>query len=438
MNMIDFLSQLFALLNAETPYAVLRNFEGLPTHNPSRDIDFAIERADFLTLRPRLIALIEQCGWKIVTYLNSDRLVTFVCGRVEADDSVEVIQLDFFFHTSVFGLVLVENKELLATRQFNGILYHVSPAYAFLDKYTYCRAVGAAYPEKYRATREAVANDATVLNTIKDLFGTSSLEACDTMTRSQLLREVLRANLRRYNLRTLTNYLRFEYHHIKNYVCSNTGFSLGFTGPDGSGKTTVIDLLIKNFGSVFATAHAYYHFRPMLFGNLGEAAHAVGLKKEVDRNFSEPHRGGKTGVFSSLLRLAYYSTDYILGYFSKVKPKTRLTRLVIFDRYFTDIICDSRRSRIYLNTQFLYTFSRWLIPSLDYNILLTAPTDTILARKQELDAEGIAAINSKIDFLADKPGYYKILNTGTPQEAVAKILRLVFEQQHSKNLRRMR
>lgn len=176
----------------------------------------------------------------------------------------------------------------------------------------------------------------------------------------------------------------------------------------------------------------------MLFGNLGEAAHAVGLKKEVDRNFSEPHRGGKTGVFSSLLRLAYYSTDYILGYFSKVKPKTRLTRLVIFDRYFTDIICDSRRSRIYLNTQFLYTFSRWLIPSLDYNILLTAPTDTILARKQELDAEGIAAINSKIDFLADKPGYYKILNTGTPQEAVAKILRLVFEQQHSKNLHRMR
>lgn len=438
MNTTAFLTRLFDLLNSTTPYAVLRNFEGLPAYNPSRDIDIAIDHKDFIALRPRLVSLIEACGWKLVTYLNSDRLVTFVCGTVQADDSVEVIQLDFFFHTSIFGLVLVDNEEVLATRQYNGTLYHAAPAYAFLDKYTYHRMVGAKYPEKYQAMREAVAQDEVVRTALERLFGVSSLAECDAMTRGQLMRSVLRANFRRYGLRTIANCLHFEYHHVKNFVCSNTGFSLGFTGPDGSGKTTVIDLLIQNFGSVFATAHAYHHFRPMLFGNLGETAHAVGLKKEVDRNFSKPHRGGKTSLLSSLLRLAYYSADYILGYFPKVKAMTRLTRLVIFDRYFTDIICDSRRSRIYLPTTFLYTFSKLFIPSLDYNILLTAPTNTILARKQELDAEGIARINSKIDFLADKPGYYKILNTSTPQEAVAKILRIIFDQQHAKNLRRMR
>ena len=74
---------------------------------------------------------------------------------------------------------------------------------------------------------------------------------------------------------------------------------------------------------------------------------------------------------------------------------------------------------------------------MDYNILLTARTETILTRKRELDAAGIEAINQKIDYLADKPGFYKVINESTPQEAVARILRIVFERQHKKNMKRL-
>ena len=69
--------------------------------------------------------------------------------------------------------------------------------------------------------------------------------------------------------------------------------------------------------------------------------------------------------------------------------------------------------------------------------LLTAQTDTILGRKKELDREGIEAINARIDYLASKPSFYKVLNEGTPQEAVAEILRIVFEKQHGKNIKRI-
>ena len=162
------------------------------------------------------------------------------------------------------------------------------------------------------------------------------------------------------------------------------------------------------------------------------------MKKEVDRNYSDPHRGGKTGLLSSLARLFYYSIDYIIGYWVKVKSVTRITRLVIFDRYYTDIICDSRRSRIYLNPKFLYWFGKLFIPSLDYNILLTASTDTILNRKRELDEAGIKAINDRIDYLENKKGYKKVLNESTPEEAVKQILSYIFEAQHKKNLKRLR
>lgn len=129
--------------------------------------------------------------------------------------------------------------------------------------------------------------------------------------------------------------------------------------------------------------------------------------------------------------------DYIVGYFNLVRCALVRRELVIFDRYYTDIICDSRRSRIYLNTKFLYWFGKMFIPSLNYNILLTASSYAILTRKRELDKEGIDAINGKIDYLAGKKGYYKVLNEGAPQETVTKILRIVFEKQHQKNLKRL-
>ena len=434
----EFLTTFFIFLNKNGEYAVLRNFEGLPAHNNSRDIDIVIEPSTYRRLKSDLIELIEKEGWKIVTYLNSDRLITWVCACVDSDSRTEIVQFDFFFHTSIFGVTLLEAKDFLKNRQFNGAIYHVDKEYEFLDKYMYDRAVNVAYPEKYRKTREAVENSGEVKKVLKKVFGSNSINECDKTSGKKLLLNAFKQNLCSNPFRTVGRMLKFEYYHIRNYVRSNTGFSVGFTGPDGSGKTTVIDQILERLAPVFRTAHKYYHFRPALFGNLGEVAHSAGLKKEVDRDYSKPHRAGKTGAFSSFARLLYYSIDYIIGYFVKVKSVIRITRVVIFDRYYTDIICDSRRSRIYLNYKFLYWFGKLFIPSLNYNILLTARSEKILARKRELDEEGIRRINKRIDYLADKKGYKKILNEQTPEVAVAEILNYIFDNQHKKNLRRLK
>lgn len=434
----DFLTAFFDYLNKNCEYAVLRNFEGLPAHNNSRDIDIIIEPPTYIHLKSKLITLIEQEGWKIITYLNSDRLITWVCACVDSNSRTEIVQFDFFFHTSLFGVTLLEAKDFLKNRQFNGAIYHVNKDYEFLDKYMYDRAVGASYPEKYRKTRDAVEHSNEVKKVLKKVFDSNGINECDKTSEKILLLNALKQNLCSNPFRTVGRMLKFEYYHIRNYICSNTGFSVGFTGPDGSGKTTVIDMILERLAPVFRTAHKYYHFRPALFGNLGEVVHSAGLKKDVDRDYSKPHRGGKTGVLSSFARLLYYSLDYIVGFFVKVKSVTRITSVVIFDRYYTDIICDSRRSRIYLNYKFLYGFGRLFIPSLDYNILLTASSKTILTRKKELDEEGIQTINRKIDYLSEKKGYKKILNEQTPEVAVAEILNYIFEHQHKKNLRRLK
>lgn len=434
----EFQTQLFQLLNKSVDYVVLRNFEGLPQTNDSRDIDIAVSRGDYALLKPQLLMLIEKLGWKIVTYLYSDRLITWVVGYIDGNHTTELIQLDFFFNTSVFGIELMSINELLNNRQFNGDVYYPSVEIQFLDKYLYDRAVGAPYPKKYQAVKEAAQDSPVVKAKLKQLFGDDTVEKCDKTSGRKLLGRAIGWNLRHRPFGLVAGISRFLQTFTGNYLMSRTGFSVGFTGPDGSGKTTVIDRTIERLGDVFATAHAYYHFRPALFGNLGDVAHSAGLKKEVDRNYSDPHRGGKTGAVSSLARLGYYSVDYILGYFAKVKTKTRITRLVIFDRYFTDIICDSRRSRIYLPPKFLNIWRKLFIPSLDYNILLTASAETILSRKRELDEAGIRTINDRIDYLAPQSGYLKVLNESTPDEAVTTILNHIFNRQHTKNLRRLK
>lgn len=435
---MTFLGAFFDLLNRSADYAVLRNFDALPDDNEARDIDIAISRRQYKKLVPAMTALVEEYDYRIVTLLKSDRLITWVVGHLGEDHATDLIQLDFFFDTSVFGIRLMSVKELLADRVFNGKIWHASEAVQFLDKYLYDRAVGVDYPEKYRATREVAKELPEVRRTLGRVFGSESVDVVDSLPGKKLLMRALASNLRRRPVGLIGGVAAFGATFAGNYLNSRTGFSVGFTGPDGSGKTTVIDRTIERLGKVFAKAHCYYHFRPALFGNLGDVAHSAGLKKDVDRNYSDPHRGGKTGVLSSFARLGYYSIDYIVGYFAKVKSQTRITRLVIFDRYFTDIICDSRRSRIYISPIALNLWRRLFIPSLDYNILLTASADTILARKRELDEAGIRAINERIDYLADKKGYLKVLNESTPDAAVTEILRHIFDSQHQKNIKRLR
>ena len=467
MSLKNHITAVFSFLNERAEYAVLRNYQGLPKDNISRDIDIIITKRCFGEIKWELVECLCQEGWRIITYLNSDRLITFVCAK-NVDNETEIVQWDFFINTSVWGVELMSAEEFLEHRVWNGFLWHVDVVGEFLDKYLYNRAVGASYPAKYEKIRLQITDyrlqitdnsqqiltpaeqssrppktggqyDAhrRVAEKLNKVFGCGDLVVCDGLSGKRLLWNAVKWNLKHRPMGLLAGVCAFLYTFVRNYLRSNTGFAIGFTGPDGVGKTTVIEQLIVRLGDVFRTAHSYMHFRPMLFGNLGEVAHSAGLKKEVDREYTKPHRGGRVGVVSSLVRLAYYSVDYIVGYWLKVKSQIRITRLVIFDRYYTDVICDSRRSRIFLNYKFLYWFGWVFVPRLDYNVLLTARAETILERKRELTEEGIRAINERIEFLAGKRGYRKFVNEGTAEEMVTEILEWVFEEQHKRNMKRI-
>lgn len=423
-------AEVFSFLNENVDYAVLRNYEGLPYENKSRDIDIIITKSDYRKIRNDFVQLLVSNGYKIVSFFESERLQTIICGRV-SDSIVDLLQFDFFFHTSAYGNILLDAKTILDSKIFENGVYHVSKEFEFLDKYLYLKYIGAEYPQKYNKTKESIRNSEKLKGLLQELFKISDFDELESKTTSEF-RKIIRKEVGL----SIKNRVTFYSYYLLNQI-KYKGYSFGFTGPDGSGKTTVLDCMVDALKSVYSQIDLY-HFRPTVFGNLGEVAHSVGIKKEVDKDYSKPHRGNKVGPINSFCRLVFYSIDYIVGYCLKVRRKLCKRQLVVFDRYYTDIICDSRRSRIFLPTKFLYWFGRLFIPSLDYNILLTASTETILNRKQELDKEGIEAINSKIEYLSTKKGYKKILNEGTPQQTACQILDYIFNEQHRKNLKRIK
>lgn len=429
--MNSFLTELFQILNKDYQYAVLRNYEKLPVDNDSRDIDILILRCDLKKIRKVLERLTAQTGNYILYQYQDHQFFTFVAGNTTGG----FVQLDFQFNFAWLGIDLLDERKVLKKRLFNGKIYHLPPDLTFLPKYLYSRILGAVYPKKYQIVRKiAFAYGGEYLeSTLKEISLGGDARYWDRARKWTLrLRSFFSAFCHRP---TRAVYFMMEF--LTRYVLDlfwRRGLMISFSGPDGCGKTTVIELLRERLA---VNPPMLFHFRPSLLPNLGEVAHKAGAVKEVDRNFDRPHRGRRKGLISSLIRLAYYSCDYMIGYVVRLLPLRQRKHIVFFDRYFTDIIVDGERSSIFLNYRFL-AWLRHFIPGCQYNFLFRVDPERILNRKQELSGEAIERIYSRLEYLASRDGsYYWIDNNGTPEEAVQQILNILLEQQHRKYAKKL-
>ncbi|MCB0820652.1 MAG: hypothetical protein KDC13_08515, partial [Bacteroidetes bacterium] len=152
-----------------------------------------------------------------------------------------------------------------------------------------------------------------------------------------------------------------------------------------------------------------------------------------------PRQGENSGKLSSLLRFAYYLTDYVFGQWVIHFRYVRKGVIVLYDRYYFDFINDSKRSNIKLNPKFTSRFY-FLIKKPRFNYFLWAPADVILKRKQELTSDTINSLTSDYIALferlqnADKSVLYRCIKNIEIGETVAGIMRNITCKPHEKNL----
>ena len=154
------------------------------------------------------------------------------------------------------------------------------------------------------------------------------------------------------------------------------GFHVVFLGPDGVGKSTVIEAFQKDLSDAFFH-QTYLTFAPSLLPARMAPAKSGG-----------PHSLPPRSWPASLIKAGWWSICYTLGYFISVRPTLARGGMVVNHRYLLDAIVDRRRYR-YSGPTWLLKWIWAIAPKPDLIILLDAPPEVIAARKSELPMERI-------------------------------------------------
>lgn len=183
------------------------------------------------------------------------------------------------------------------------------------------------------------------------------------------LRKKMHTNAPGFSIRTRIK----EWKRIGNRILHPTGLTVVFLGPDGSGKTTLIGRVMKDMEPVFARAARCYLFPVPLDGHNRPPS-------------PDPHSAKSWNTLASMAKLGLWLTRYWAGWLRHILFAKIRSTVIYFDRYYDDILVDSRRYR-YGGPVWLARLVRKLVPRPDLFILLDAPAEVLHRRKKELPLE---------------------------------------------------
>ncbi len=158
--------------------------------------------------------------------------------------------------------------------------------------------------------------------------------------------------------------------HKTTSSAASPGLCIAFFGPDGIGKSAVIEALKLELGSFSYVVQ--FHFRPM-FGRQGDRPPVL-----------DPHAQTPRSLLISAVKLLYWLLDCWYGYFIAIRPARRCSGLVIFDRYYPDILVDPVRYRLPASSRRIASWLAALAPQPDLCVLLDAPAQVVQLRKHEV------------------------------------------------------
>jgi len=215
------------------------------------------------------------------------------------------------------------------------------------------------------------------------------------------------------------------------------GFFLAVLGPDGSGKTSIVNALHRCIDKGLFEAVLCYHanvailpllktFKRIFFGE--NSTQVTQNEIAVQPGMVEPH-----SLIRSLIYVLYYSVDYCLGWFS-IRDAMWKNQLVVFDRYFYDFFYQRQNRK--LPHWLLWLISRF-VPKPDLVVCLKANPNVIYARKPELSPEEIEIQCDIVGSLASRLPNSVIVRTDQPiertiQEVESHVVRSLHQRHQSR------
>ena len=382
-------------------FFVIRNYKGLPFHNPSKDVDIIVKHGTAKVAEQILKRVFKQYG---LTYYYSVRIEeSLLCRGVseKGDFAIHIDLMNGYINRGVeivpfdtlYKQTIEYNGFRVLNELYNGIMLFIYKQFGYKnpalksDYQSDIYHVWEKYPEFSVVLTKMLGRQ--LFDQISDCIGRKDFQTLLSFSR-MVDRQLRHCSNRKSFWINQWRKMLFVFRKIDRIILRYRKYekSLSVMAPDGTGKTTFIDNLLNKLADIYVdapmerTRFHTYHFRPMLLPNLGEIGEKSGMMKQ-DRNFTSPHRARPANFLSSILRITYYWADYVIGWMWFTRKDVQYDHYTVYDRFSFDLLVDPRRTRLQL--------PRWIrnvyvksMPHPQINFFLKAEPETILLRKKEL------------------------------------------------------
>ncbi len=200
-------------------------------------------------------------------------------------------------------------------------------------------------------------------------------------------------------------------------ITKPTGISISFLGPDGAGKSTIINSLIQS--PLPYRRHDYFHLKPIV------------KTEETSQVVSDPHKFEPYSSLKSYIKLLYFIKQYNFGWIKNIMILKVKSSLVIFDRFYDDLLVDNKRYR-YGGHIKIAKLARVFIPKPELYFVLTADANVIQKRKKEVPYNELKRQINAYQSLTDNKRYFHIDVDRKPNEITAEIIHLLMRKMHER------
>jgi len=383
-SLSHFLSLLFRLLDEhEIRYCVLHSWQGLPDELPS-DLDLAVHPSDCGKL-PFAFGALQDNGYQLVQCLNYFAKAYYFVFFWFEDHGLRSAAVDIIFEHRRSGLISLSGEELISGRERFKDFWVASPATEFT--YLLAKRTWKGYASSHQVRRlehlvEHLGQPQAEKLAGKIFLGKLKVrvvDACANGSIDKLLRKIgaqpWRTSLARHPL-GLVRFLFGEALRVTRRWFQPTGLFVVILGPDGVGKSTLVGRLSQAFDPCFRRCRIF-HWRPMV----------IAAQRETGISSTNPHDQAPRGTLGSVAALLVVLLDYWVGYLTVLRPFLARSGLIVFDRYFQDLLVDPIRYR-YGGPMWLPRLLSAFVPPPDLLLLvLDADEEVILSRKRDLPLE---------------------------------------------------
>jgi thymidylate kinase len=383
-SLSHFLRLLFRLLEENgIRYCVLHSWETLPDELPS-DLDLAVHPQDRAKL-PLVFQGLSKAGYRPAQCLNYfAKAYYFVFSWVE-DDAVKFVRVDVIFEHRRSGLTSLSGQELVARRERLKDFWVASPPTEFvylLAKKTWKKSVPPPQGRRLKLLVEMLGRQQAEKLAGKVFTGklkAEVVEACVNGSLESLMGRISvqpwLTGLVRHPL-GLCRFLYGESMRVMRRWFQPTGVFVVILGPDGAGKSTLVGRLTQAVDTCFRRQRIY-HWRP----------NVIAPQKGTGMPVTDPHDEAPRGALGSILALLGVLLDYWLGFAFVLRPFLARSGLIVFDRYYHDLLIDPLRYRYGGPIWFAKLLGRLVPPHDLLFLVLDARDEVIFSRKREVPPE---------------------------------------------------